>query len=246
MSGIAKTDPTMSSVDLVIVYGEELVTTTEAIAAGTGNEHASVIALVRKYRKDLEEFGLVRFEIEPRKAGQHGGGDVEYAVLNEQQSTLLLTYMRNSEIVRQFKKTLVHKFFEMRTKLRNTMVDPLAGLPPEQRVLVSLMVEQAAIKNAQAQLASAQAEQQASIHRLEAKQSAIEKGAAFFTVIGYGTYRGIKFSLADAAALGRKASALSKANKIAVDKVRDPRFGVVNSYHETMLDQALAALHGGM
>lgn len=41
------------------------VTTSMAIAEGTENEHASVIKLVRSYQADLEEFGRVRFEIEP-------------------------------------------------------------------------------------------------------------------------------------------------------------------------------------
>lgn len=232
--------------ELVIVHGDDLVTTTLAIAAGTANSHEAVIKLARTYQQDLAEFGLVRFEIQPKPVGQRGGSDTEYAILNEHQATLLITYMRNSEIVRQFKRKLVRKFYDMRTELRTTGADPLAGLPAEQRLLVSLMLEQAAIKNTQVQLANAQAEQQAKIQRIEAKQSSIENGASFFTVIAYGVYRGIKFDLSEAAALGRKASALSKANKISVDKVRDPRFGIVNSYHESVLDQALEALHGGM
>lgn len=124
--------------------------------------------------------------------------------------------------------------------------DPLDILPPEQRALIALMVEQAAIKDAQVQLANVQATQQESIKRIEAKQSAIENGVSYFTVIGYGSYKGIKFSNSDAAAMGRKASALSKAAGIPTEKVRDPRFGEVGSYHESMLEQALTALYGGM
>jgi len=105
--------------EIVIVRDGSAVTTTLAIADGTENEHASVIKLVRTYEGDLTEFGLVRFEIQPRSVGQHGGGDSEYAVLNEQQSTLLLTYMRNSEVVRAFKKRLVKQFWEMAEQLRS-------------------------------------------------------------------------------------------------------------------------------
>jgi phage antirepressor YoqD-like protein len=60
---------------------------------------------------------LVGFQIQPRLSGQHGGGDAEYACLNEQQATLLLTYMRNNEIVRNFKKALVKAFYEMRQQM---------------------------------------------------------------------------------------------------------------------------------
>lgn len=103
--------------DLVTLNGDTAVTTTLTIAENTDNDHASVIKLVRTYLSDLEEFGLVRFEIRPRSRGQHGGGDTEYAELNEQQATLLLTYMRNTEIARFFKKRLVRAFFEMAQRL---------------------------------------------------------------------------------------------------------------------------------
>jgi anti-repressor protein len=105
------------TVDLVIVHGDELVTTTIAMAAGTANSHEAVIKLVRTHQRDFEEFGLVRFEIEPRKPGRHGGGDMEYALLNEDQATLLITYMRNNEIVRRFKIALVRDFGNMRRQL---------------------------------------------------------------------------------------------------------------------------------
>lgn len=91
-------------------------TTSLIVAQGTEVEHASVIKLIRNNITDFEEFGLVGFEIRPRPTGQHGGADVEYAILNEAQATLLLTYMRNSDIVRQFKKSLVRAFYELRNR----------------------------------------------------------------------------------------------------------------------------------
>jgi phage regulator Rha-like protein len=43
------------------------------------------------------------------------------ALLNEQQTTLLITYMRNNEVVREFKKRLVSEFFTMRSALAKKM-----------------------------------------------------------------------------------------------------------------------------
>ncbi|QVW25339.1 phage antirepressor KilAC domain-containing protein [Pseudomonas hormoni] len=103
----------VSRTEIVSLIDGEAVTTTLAIAAGCSVDHASVIKLVRAYQADLEEFGLLGFEIQPRPAGQHGGADTEFAVLNEQQSTLILTYMRNSSIVREFKKRLVKDFWRL-------------------------------------------------------------------------------------------------------------------------------------
>lgn len=87
----------------------DLVTNSIAIANGTQNDHASVIKLVRTYQGDIEDFGLLDF-----KSESTGGRPTEFALLNEQQATLLLTYMRNSEIVRNFKKALVKAFYENR------------------------------------------------------------------------------------------------------------------------------------
>lgn len=99
---------------IVTIANDQPVTTTIVIAECTRVEHASVISLVRKYQADLEEFGQVDFKSTRQERGGH---PVEYAELNEQQATLILTYMRNSEIVRAFKKRLVKEFWEMRAKL---------------------------------------------------------------------------------------------------------------------------------
>lgn len=92
-------------------------TTTLIIAEGTSVQHASVIKLVRQNVSALEEFGRVRFEIRPFETA--GGTQTrEIAVLNEQQATLLFTFMKNTKIVKAFKIALVKAFYEMAKKLR--------------------------------------------------------------------------------------------------------------------------------
>lgn len=103
------------STPIVQVADDGVPTTTSMrIANGTENEHPSVLRLVRDNLADFEEFGLVGFEIAPRPAGQHGGGDVTIAILNEDHATLLLTFMRNNTIVKDFKKRLVREFSALR------------------------------------------------------------------------------------------------------------------------------------
>lgn len=101
---------------LVTLNGGQVVVSSERIAEGVGKEHKPVIRLVRDNQTDLEEFGRVRFENAPFETA---GGEQsrEVALLSEPQATLLLTYMRNNEVVRAFKKRLVKAFFEMREKL---------------------------------------------------------------------------------------------------------------------------------
>jgi hypothetical protein len=98
---------------LVTLSNGQPFTDTLIIAEGVDRPHHGVIQLVRQNKADFEQFGLVTFEMRPRLEGQHGGGDIEYAVLNERQATLLLTYMRNTDVVKQFKIALIKAFFSM-------------------------------------------------------------------------------------------------------------------------------------
>lgn len=119
------------SADLEIVFVDadnEPFTTSTVIAAETGNEHESVVRIVRDNLDDFEEFGVVRFEIGKPAASSNGGGrPVKYAVLTEPQSALLITYLRNNAKVRDFKKRLVGGFFAMRQLLLTRQSPPLQG-----------------------------------------------------------------------------------------------------------------------
>ena len=92
------------------------VTTTRVIAAGVGRDHESVMRLVLDNLLDLQEFGNPDF-----KSEKSGGRPKGYAVLNERQVTLLLTYMRNNAVVKEFKKRLVKAFFELSKQKRPEM-----------------------------------------------------------------------------------------------------------------------------
>ncbi|EMX9222904.1 Rha family transcriptional regulator [Citrobacter koseri] len=107
---------------LVEIKKLNLVTSTVAIADGVGRDHDTVIKLVDRNKADLEEFGRVGFEI---RTIQTDGGPQKrrVALLNEQQTTLLITYMRNNDVVRKFKKKLVAEFFRMRGALACKKMD---------------------------------------------------------------------------------------------------------------------------
>ena len=96
--------------DLVEVRKDEIFTTSKIIADGTNNNHHSMTAIIQKYESDFAEFGKVRFEMEPLESGQKE----KVYILNEEQATLLMTYLRNNEVVRKFKKNLVQQFYKMR------------------------------------------------------------------------------------------------------------------------------------
>lgn len=123
---------------IVQVAGGVPTTTSMRVANGTNNEHASVLRLIRDNLADFEEFGLVGFEIQPRPAGQHGGGDVQIAILNEEHATLLLTYMRNNAVVKDFKKRLVREFSALRRSVAPTGPELLARAVIEAKAMLEL------------------------------------------------------------------------------------------------------------
>ena len=71
--------------------GKIPITTSLIIADGVQKAHHSIITLIRRYEKDLKEFGTLEFQI--RKSG---GRPLEFALLNEEQTTFLITLMSSA------------------------------------------------------------------------------------------------------------------------------------------------------
>ncbi len=155
--------------ELVTLSGDTAVTSTLTIAENTHNEHASVIALVRKYQADLQDFGEVDLK---STRPERGGHPIESAELNEQQATLLLTYMRNSPIVRSFKKSLVRAFFDMGQRINMRASDPMAVLndPTAMRGLLLTYTEKVISLE---QTVAEQAPQVATLNRIAAAHGSL-------------------------------------------------------------------------
>ena len=108
----------MNDLVYLIPNTEEPFTTSEVIAECAGVKRDTVQKLIQRHEKDLREFGKVGFEIRPL-SGSKTGQTVKSYHLNEQQATLLLTFLRNTPVVIEFKKELVRQFFAMRKELMN-------------------------------------------------------------------------------------------------------------------------------
>ena len=101
--------------ELVYMDGKkEPYTTSEIIAECAEVQHHTITRLIRENKADFEELGILGFKI--HKLDTRGQPKKSY-ILNEQQATLLITYLKNTETVRQFKLNLVKAFFEMREEL---------------------------------------------------------------------------------------------------------------------------------
>lgn len=96
------------------------------IAEGCQVQHKNVIELIRKYLPDFQAFGAVAFETRKGKALPQGGfaKATEVALLNEDQATLLFTYLKNSEIARSLKIRVVKAFRDCRNELAKAKATP--------------------------------------------------------------------------------------------------------------------------
>ena len=92
---------------------KEPYTTSAIIAECAGIKHHAIQEHIRKQIGRLEQFGKVSFKMRPLQSGQQAK---DY-ILNEQQATLLITFLKNTEQVANFKTNLVKAFFEMRDEL---------------------------------------------------------------------------------------------------------------------------------
>jgi len=135
----------------IVQISEGVATTTSMrVANGTETEHRAVLQLIGDNLADFEEFGGVAFEMQPFDTAG-GKQHRRVAILNEEHATLLLTYMRNNEIVKDFKKRLVREF----SALRRSVAQPQSR---EERMAIGLAAMQEMIAERDEQLAVAATE----------------------------------------------------------------------------------------
>ncbi len=105
----------MTTQQIVIVTDDgELRATSKAIARGMGQQHKSVLQLIKDNEADLADFGFV--VLKTTNSGGRGRPG-QQVLLNEPQAAFLISLMRNTDEVKAFKKSLIHEFFRMREAL---------------------------------------------------------------------------------------------------------------------------------
>lgn len=153
----------MNNTSLVFLSKDNTpVTSTEIVARALNYPHENVIKLARRYKNDLAEFGVVRFValahgengemarlngaaakikgigskiqyVDLKEKNISSGRDTVIALLNEQQATLLISFMRNTHKVVEFKVALVRAFYEMRTALQEQEKEKALAVAREER-----------------------------------------------------------------------------------------------------------------
>src|SRR5690625_2046453 len=109
---------------IVLRDGLGLFTTSDVIASGAGVQPKTILQNIDNNLEYFERFGRVDIQKEPFSTS----GGTQYrrvAKLNELQATLMMTFLRNTEKVLEFKTTLVDAFYEMAQQLQ----EPKPQLP---------------------------------------------------------------------------------------------------------------------
>ena len=92
---------------IALTQGEDPRVDSRVVATRLGRDHQNVYEMVKDYQSDFEQLGILRFQTGEIK----GRGQPEkFALLNEDQAYLLLTYSRNTKRVRKAKIALVMAF----------------------------------------------------------------------------------------------------------------------------------------
>ena len=95
--------------ELTLVKNERRADT-RLLAKHLGNQHKNVFELVKNYKADFEQLGKVAFQTEALLSGQLE----KFALLNEDQAYLLLSFSRNTATVRSLKIKMVAAFRDAR------------------------------------------------------------------------------------------------------------------------------------
>ena len=112
------------------------------------------------------------------------------------------------------------------------------AIPPSSpaQMLVVMAQQMLAAEQEQQRQATEIARIQETVAVIEARTQPENK---HFTVLGYANLVGHKVDYREAAKIGRKCAELSRSQGLPIGDVKDPRFGKVHSYHESVLQAVL-------
>jgi phage anti-repressor protein len=133
---------------------------------------------------------------------------------------------------------------ELGKKYRQYFIDLEKRTTP--MTVTEIIVQQAIALDAQAKqiavLEQTQIAQAQTIKTIEARQEAFIEGLSYYTVLAYSNLHRISVDITTAMQLGKRASQVSRETGVLIDKVRDPRFGQVNAYQESVLKTVFAEM----
>lgn len=206
----------------------EPLTTSLVIAEHSRNQHASIMKLIDDNAADLQEIGVIRFEIGKPTTSENGGGrPTRYAVLNESAAALLMTYLRNTPVVKDFKKRLVAGFYAMRQMLTR---------PESSFDLMQAMLDQ--LRSADREAREARELAQRANDRVDAIMPA-QAAELYYSARAWARINDAHDASRERLRqLGVRAGKVGRAHELTPSRVPDERDGTVNGWPLWVWDQA--------
>lgn len=144
----------------------------------------------------------------------------------------MLATILKSEVATQRAIQIVRAF----TKLEKVAATAPSSLLSQAKMLVLAIEQQEQLAAEQKRQAEQLQQQSLQLRQIAARQDAIIDQSGFYSIMAYAKLHGFRITATMAAQFGKTATKISKERGITVGKVRDPRYGEVGTYHETVLD----------
>jgi len=199
----------------LININNSLVMTSLEIAKLTGKMHKNVLADVNNI---LKELGINSAEISAQYKDASGKSNRMFNLNKELTMTLVTGYS---------------------IKLRNAVIKRWQELESQQKPMTQLEIARLTLDKLIAQEREVAETKQLAL-TANKRLDQIETGIDHFTVIGYmRAFLNKSIPLKEAIALGKKATKICNDMGILMGTVPDPRFGQVNTYPKSVLDEVV-------
>ena len=131
------------------------------------------------------------------------------------------------------------KVFDKMTELEQKQTAPTPA--PQVRdartaALIDALVRQDALEQEQQRQS---VELTALKHTMAVVEARTQPENEYFTLAGYARLKGIKFDMSSIGSMGKRCTSMSKQQGLMVGQVNDPRWGYVNTYHESIIQAIL-------
>lgn len=208
---------------IVEIIKDEARVSHRLIAENTSNKLQSIQDLIARNISDFKEFGAL--EVEEKKVKNSVGAiNIQKTYfLNEPQATLLMTYLRNSEVVKEFKKKLVKAFYAMKQEREQVVHTEMNSVIPVLQMMVKQQDSMLEILRMLAQNQTAMMEQQQMILQ---RQEAYERPMALPSTLSLtpeqlGKIRGAVNMAAEAVLLCFENDNLTRVQKLIYTKLNN-------------------------
>jgi len=201
--------------------GENVLTmTSREIAEVTGKEHRNILRDCDRLNESYAKMALLKIE------------QCDYRADNGQvYREFRLTRMQTFDLMTGYDMEL-----RIRVNRRWAELEQRAAAPqirdPQTAALVHALVQMDAVKREQERQSRDIAGLREDVAVIEART---QPECRHFTVMGWARLQGRSLPLSEASALGRRCAVLSRERGLPIGDVKDPRFGKVHSYHDSVL-----------